>query len=93
MYNIRREDPRRNRFDQPGRADPAPRVGIDKPLPVVVRDWALMAQKAAQDGVIASPHEIGPIRGGLWFGFFNRYSGVRPAGAQLNDQRRVMTPV
>ena len=53
---------------------------------------ASMGQAAGLDGVVASPHEIGPIKRACGERFVVVTPGVRPAGAPADDQRRVMTP-
>jgi orotidine-5'-phosphate decarboxylase len=51
-----------------------------------------MAQDSGCDGVVASPHEVAAIRKACGDGFLLVVPGVRPAGADLGDQKRVMTP-
>jgi orotidine-5'-phosphate decarboxylase len=54
---------------------------------------ALLAEASGMDGVVASPREVGPVRSTVMKpGFLVVTPGVRPAGAALNDQKRVMTP-
>jgi len=43
-------------------------------------------------GVVASPHEITPLREEFGHGLVIVTPGVRPAGSDKGDQRRVMTP-
>ncbi|OGL79431.1 orotidine 5'-phosphate decarboxylase [Candidatus Uhrbacteria bacterium RIFCSPHIGHO2_12_FULL_60_25] len=57
-----------------------------------VLNLACLAQEAGLDGVIASPQEIWPIRKFCQAGFKIVTPGVRPAWAEANDQKRVMTP-
>jgi orotidine-5'-phosphate decarboxylase len=53
---------------------------------------ASLAQKSGLDGVVCSAHEIVPIRKACGDDFMLVVPGIRPAGADLADQRRVMTP-
>lgn len=53
---------------------------------------AALAQKAGLDGVVASPHEIEQIRAACGQDFVIVTPGVRPADAEIGDQKRVMTP-
>jgi len=58
-----------------------------------VAQMARMAQEAGCDGVIASPQEIGMVRRAISNpDFLVITPGVRPAGAEIGDQARVMTP-
>lgn len=67
-------------------------LGATRSLAAQVEHVAREAQKAGLDGVVASPHEIGLIREACGPSFLVVTPGVRPAGADLQDQRRVMTP-
>jgi orotidine-5'-phosphate decarboxylase len=54
---------------------------------------ARLAKQAGLDGVVASPQEIGPIREQVAGGDFIIVTpGVRPAGSEAADQRRIGTP-
>ena len=61
------------------------------PLEQVVR-LARLAQASGTDGVVCSPQEIEAVRAACGAVFLIVTPGVRPAGAALGDQRRVMTP-
>ena len=66
-----------------------------KPGPVrdIVQERAAIAFEAGADGVIASPQEAGLIRAlPEADGKLIVTPGVRPAGADLGDQKRVATP-
>lgn len=53
---------------------------------------ATLARDAGLDGVVCSAREIAPIRRALGDDFVLVTPGIRPAGAALADQKRVMTP-
>ncbi len=52
---------------------------------------AALAQDAGLDGIVCSPHEVAARRGDWTDGLFV-VPGIRPAGAAVGDQKRVMTP-
>lgn len=53
---------------------------------------AVLARAAGLDGIVCSPHDIASIRRECGPGFMLIVPGVRPEGAALGDQKRVMTP-
>ncbi len=53
---------------------------------------AELAEKAGLDGVVCSAHEIGALRRERSPGFKLIVPGIRPAGAAIGDQKRVMSP-
>jgi orotidine-5'-phosphate decarboxylase len=53
---------------------------------------AQLTKSSGLDGVVCSAHEIAALRGSLGKDFMLVVPGIRPAGADLNDQSRVMTP-
>lgn len=53
---------------------------------------AQLAQRAGLDGVVCSPQEAGTVRRVCGPSFRLVTPGVRPAGADSADQKRVMTP-
>lgn len=57
-----------------------------------VRRLAANAQKAGLDGVVCSSHEIEALRNDLGPDFKLIVPGIRPAGADVGDQKRIMTP-
>ncbi len=67
-------------------------VGQKAPASAQVTRLAKLAQESGLDGVVCSPQEIGLVRQACGAEFLIVTPGVRPAGAALGDQRRVMTP-
>jgi orotidine-5'-phosphate decarboxylase len=58
-----------------------------------VKHLAKLADTCGLDGVVASPHEIVPVREAVArAGFLVVTPGVRPATTEHDDQKRVMTP-
>jgi orotidine-5'-phosphate decarboxylase len=53
---------------------------------------ASLAKQCGLDGVVCSAHEIAAIRKACGTDFLLVVPGIRPAGSDLADQRRVMTP-
>lgn len=53
---------------------------------------AKLAKASGIDGVVCSAHEIEPLRSALGRDFMLIVPGIRPAGAAVGDQKRVMTP-
>jgi orotidine-5'-phosphate decarboxylase len=67
-------------------------VGIsDAPADQVLR-LARLSQACKLDGVVCSAQEAAMLRADLGAGFRLVTPGIRPAGAEVGDQRRVMTP-
>lgn len=57
-----------------------------------VERLAKLAQASGLDGVVCSAHEIELLRRACGPDFMLIVPGIRPAGASLADQKRVMTP-
>jgi orotidine-5'-phosphate decarboxylase len=68
-------------------------IGIERSIEQQVVRLAQLCATNGMDGIVASPQEIVPIRKAVRKSdFVVLVPGVRPAGAALNDQSRVMTP-
>jgi len=67
-------------------------IGIASGVDDQVLRLAKLGVEAGIDGVVASPHEIKPLRRE----FDNKIKivvpGIRPSGAEANDQKRTMSP-
>jgi orotidine-5'-phosphate decarboxylase len=69
-----------------------PQIGVSgTALEQAVR-LAVLAKDSGLDGVVCSPHEIAAVRAACGPKFLIVTPGVRPAGGDLGDQKRVMTP-
>jgi orotidine-5'-phosphate decarboxylase len=67
--------------------------GVGTTVGQQVERLALLAQRSGMDGVVASPLEIGLIRAAVNDRRFVILTpGVRPAGVEHHDQKRVLTP-
>jgi orotidine-5'-phosphate decarboxylase len=69
-----------------------PSVGLTPPVGDQVLRLASLAQQSGLDGVVCSAHEIARLRSELGPDFLLVVPGIRPAGADVGDQKRVMGP-
>lgn len=67
-------------------------IGIAGPIEEAVLRYAAMAKQSGLDGVVASPLEVTRIKERCGDSFATVTPGIRPAGAAIGDQSRVMTP-
>ena len=67
-------------------------VGIEKKIEEEVVTLARLGKDSGLDGVVASPNETALIRKNLGKDFIIVTPGIRPAGAEKGDQKRIMTP-
>ncbi len=67
-------------------------IGIDSAPADMVRRLAGLASESGLDGVVCSAHEAGMLRRDNGPGFTLVTPGIRPAGSDSGDQRRIMTP-
>jgi len=67
-------------------------LGVPGPVSDVVRRMAVLAVAAGARGLVCSPQEVAAVRAEVGPDVMLITPGVRPAGADLNDQTRVATP-
>lgn len=65
---------------------------INVSLEESVLHYAQCAEKAGLEGVVCSAHEVEKIHEATSAGFICLTPGIRPQGASVGDQKRVMTP-
>lgn len=67
-------------------------IGYTQPLEELVLRRARLALNAGADGVVASAKEAAALRRALGSDFIIVTPGIRSAGADVHDQKRVVTP-
>jgi orotidine-5'-phosphate decarboxylase len=67
-------------------------IGVGRTLGDNVVSLARLAQSAGASGVVVSPQEVAAIRAACGTGLLIVTPGIRPAGADREDQARVATP-
>jgi orotidine-5'-phosphate decarboxylase len=67
-------------------------MGFSQEIREQVIRFATLAKKAGMDGVVASPQEAAAIRKACGPDFLIVTPGIRPVGADINDQSRIATP-
>lgn len=67
-------------------------TGQNGPVETQVRRLALLAKSSGLDGVVCSPQEVAMLRQACGKDFLLVVPGIRPAGAAVDDQKRVQTP-
>lgn len=67
-------------------------IGQRGPIAEQVRRLALLARESGIDGAVCSPREIALLREACGPDFLLMVPGIRPAGVEAGDQKRVMTP-
>ncbi len=67
-------------------------AGYDFTVPELVAERAAQARDIGVDGLVCSPQEAENLRSIINSGMILVTPGVRPAGAESGDQKRVMTP-
>ncbi len=69
-----------------------PGLGISRGVADQVMGLAELAHGAGADGIVCAPHEAAAMRGAFGPEFTLVTPGMRPAGSEIGDQKRVMTP-
>lgn len=67
-------------------------IGLTGSVEQAVIHYARLAHAAGLQGVVASPLEVTRIKAACGDGFVTVTPGIRPAGADIGDQSRIMTP-
>jgi orotidine-5'-phosphate decarboxylase len=67
-------------------------IGLTGTVEQAVIRYARLAHAAGLQGVVASPLEVTAIKAACGDGFITVTPGIRPAGADVGDQSRIMTP-
>ncbi|UKS31126.1 orotidine-5'-phosphate decarboxylase [Paenibacillus sp. HWE-109] len=67
-------------------------IGLAGTTEQAVIRYARLAHAAGLQGVVASPLEVTAIKAACGDGFVTVTPGIRPAGADVGDQSRIMTP-
>jgi len=67
-------------------------TGCIGPVADLVVARARLAVECGCGGIVASPHEVAAVRAAVPAGTWIVTPGVRPAGSDAGDQKRVMTP-
>jgi orotidine-5'-phosphate decarboxylase len=68
-------------------------TGIDSPIEEQVLRLAQLGVESGLPGLVASAHEIVPLRAAFGGGIKIVTPGIRPAGSAADDQKRAMTPI
>lgn len=58
----------------------------------IVRRLAALAKECGADGVVCSPRDLAAVRGSCGPDYLTVVPGIRPAGSETFDQRRIATP-
>ncbi len=67
-------------------------IGVQRTAQEQVKALAELTQSAGLDGVVCSAQEATLLKSALGVSFKLMTPGIRPAGSQQDDQKRVMTP-
>jgi orotidine-5'-phosphate decarboxylase len=58
----------------------------------IARRLAVLARECGLDGVVCSPRDLAAVRGACGAAFLTVVPGIRPAGSESFDQKRIATP-
>jgi orotidine-5'-phosphate decarboxylase len=58
----------------------------------IARRLAVLSKECGLDGVVCSPRDLPAVRSACGAGFLTVVPGIRPAGAEALDQKRIATP-
>ena len=69
-------------------------IGLDASRPIAdhVAALAALARECGLDGVVCSPRDLAAVRRACGEDFLTVVPGIRPAGADMGDQKRIATP-
>lgn len=67
-------------------------IGLDDEPAAIVGKWAKLAKNSGLDGVVSSPNESAFIKELCGDEFLIVTPGIRPAGCNVFDQKRITTP-
>jgi orotidine-5'-phosphate decarboxylase len=67
-------------------------IGIEVSPATQVMRLANLTQQCGLDGVVCSPQEVSELKSALGSDFTLVTPGIRPAGSDSGDQKRIMTP-
>jgi orotidine-5'-phosphate decarboxylase len=68
-------------------------TGIGSPVEEQVLRLAQLGVESGLPGLVASPHELAPLRAAFGAGIKIVTPGIRPPGSTADDQKRAMTPI
>ncbi len=58
----------------------------------IARRLAVLAKECGLDGVVCAPRDLPAVKGACGAGFLAVVPGIRPAGSERFDQKRIATP-
>lgn len=67
-------------------------TGHSLPASPLALKLARLSAQAGLDGIVCSPHDLPAVRAVLPKPFLTVVPGIRPAGAEAQDQKRIATP-